>query len=309
MVGFPGGSEGAVDPSSIPGLGRSPGEGKWQPTPVFLPWEYHGQRSLAGRSPWVHKKSEATEWLTLWVIHAPSIAEQPKPSSHRWQMLWPLPAWIPRGYQGQNSEKAGVGSSREQVEPVPSFPPLESAAQPRGRWVVPCGELAHSNYVCLELQQAKPLTFISKNGSFGSHSLPRGESVMSSSPSTKGKEPLLTGDSILSVPPSAASTHTHLHSETRQGLVTVPVLQPPDPAPSPLPVCLRPHQLSRSALSWPSPPSGRWPFLKESKARERSGVLPSLLDHAPSPGAGLCTLSLVACFPAKCFQNDFSTER
>ena len=31
---------------------------------------------------------------------------------------------------------------------------------------------------------------------------------MSSSPSTKGKEPLLTGDSILSVPPSAASTHT-----------------------------------------------------------------------------------------------------
>ena len=208
MVGFPGGSEGAVDPSSIPGLGRSPGEGKWQPTPVFLPWEYHGQRSLAGHSPWVHKKSEATEWLTLWVIHEPSIAEQPKPSSHRWQMLWPLPAWIPRGYQGQNSEKAGVGSSREQVEPVPPFPPLESAAQPRGRWVVPCGELAHSNYVCLELQQAKPLTFISKNGSFGSHSLPRGESVMSSSPSTKGKEPLLTGDSILSVPPSAASTHT-----------------------------------------------------------------------------------------------------
>ena len=29
--------------SSIPGLGRSPGEGKWQPTPIFLPGKSHGQ--------------------------------------------------------------------------------------------------------------------------------------------------------------------------------------------------------------------------------------------------------------------------
>ena len=28
---------------------------KWQPTPVFLPRESHGQRSLAGYSPWAHK--------------------------------------------------------------------------------------------------------------------------------------------------------------------------------------------------------------------------------------------------------------
>ena len=32
----------------IPGLGRSPWRRKWQPTPVFLPGESHGQRSLAG---------------------------------------------------------------------------------------------------------------------------------------------------------------------------------------------------------------------------------------------------------------------
>ena len=30
----------------------------WQPIPVFLPGESHGQRSLAGYSPWVHKKIE-----------------------------------------------------------------------------------------------------------------------------------------------------------------------------------------------------------------------------------------------------------
>ena len=28
----------------------------WQPTPVFLPRELHGQRSLAGDSPWGHKE-------------------------------------------------------------------------------------------------------------------------------------------------------------------------------------------------------------------------------------------------------------
>ena len=28
------------------------GVGKWQPAPVFLPREFHGQRSMAGYSPW-----------------------------------------------------------------------------------------------------------------------------------------------------------------------------------------------------------------------------------------------------------------
>ena len=32
-----------------------PWKRKWQPTPVFLLGESHGQRSLAGCSPWVHK--------------------------------------------------------------------------------------------------------------------------------------------------------------------------------------------------------------------------------------------------------------
>ena len=45
----------AGNAGSIPGLGRSPGEGKRQPTPVFLPRESHGQRSLAGYSPRGHK--------------------------------------------------------------------------------------------------------------------------------------------------------------------------------------------------------------------------------------------------------------
>ena len=31
---------------------------KWQLTPVFLPWKLHGQRSLAGYSPWGYKESD-----------------------------------------------------------------------------------------------------------------------------------------------------------------------------------------------------------------------------------------------------------
>ena len=36
---------------------------KWQPTPVFLPGESKGQRSLVGYSLWGCKESYMTEWL------------------------------------------------------------------------------------------------------------------------------------------------------------------------------------------------------------------------------------------------------
>ena len=36
---------------------------KWQPSPVFLPGESHGRRSLVGYSPRGHKESDATERL------------------------------------------------------------------------------------------------------------------------------------------------------------------------------------------------------------------------------------------------------
>ena len=36
---------------------------KWQPTPVFLPGESQGQRSLAGYSPWGGKESDTTKRL------------------------------------------------------------------------------------------------------------------------------------------------------------------------------------------------------------------------------------------------------
>ena len=44
---------------------KIPWRRKWKPTPVLLPGEFLGQRSLAGYSPRGHKESDKTESLTL----------------------------------------------------------------------------------------------------------------------------------------------------------------------------------------------------------------------------------------------------
>ena len=48
-----------------PGVGKIPWRRKWQPTPGFLLGKFHGQRSVAGYSPWGCKESNTTEQLTL----------------------------------------------------------------------------------------------------------------------------------------------------------------------------------------------------------------------------------------------------
>ena len=67
--GLPGGSEVKAsawnmgDRGSIPESGRSPGEGNGKPTPVLLPGESHGGKSLVGYSPRGRKESDTTERL------------------------------------------------------------------------------------------------------------------------------------------------------------------------------------------------------------------------------------------------------
>ena len=53
--------------TQVGSLGREdqiPWRRKWQPTPVFLPVEFHGQRCLDSYSPWGFKESDTTERLT-----------------------------------------------------------------------------------------------------------------------------------------------------------------------------------------------------------------------------------------------------
>ena len=68
--GFPGGSSGkesacsAGDSNRIgfsPWVGKILWRRKWQPTPVCLPGESHGQRSLVGYIPWGCKESDMIE--------------------------------------------------------------------------------------------------------------------------------------------------------------------------------------------------------------------------------------------------------
>ena len=67
FMAFPGGSYGtesacnAGDLGSVPGLGRSPGGGHGNLLQYSCLENPHGQRSLAGYSPWVHKESDMTE--------------------------------------------------------------------------------------------------------------------------------------------------------------------------------------------------------------------------------------------------------
>ena len=44
-----------------PWVGEIPWKRKWQPTPVFLLGDSHGQRSLGGYSPWGHKELDTAE--------------------------------------------------------------------------------------------------------------------------------------------------------------------------------------------------------------------------------------------------------
>ena len=74
-AGFLGGSDGkesacsAGDLGSIPGLGRSPRRGHGNPLQYSCLENPHGQRSLAGYSPWGHKESDMTEQLSTSTAH------------------------------------------------------------------------------------------------------------------------------------------------------------------------------------------------------------------------------------------------
>ena len=74
LWGFPGGTVVKSPPTNAkrhrrcrfsPWFGKKPWEREWLLTPEFLPGEFHGQRSMAGYSPWGHKELDVAEQLTL----------------------------------------------------------------------------------------------------------------------------------------------------------------------------------------------------------------------------------------------------
>ena len=73
QVGFPGGASGKEPACQCrrkrcrfdPWVGKIPWRRAWQSTPVFLPGEAHGQRSLAGYSSWGSKESDRLKRLSM----------------------------------------------------------------------------------------------------------------------------------------------------------------------------------------------------------------------------------------------------
>ena len=91
QMGFPGGARGKEPACQYwirerhrfnPWVGKMPWRRAWQPTPVFLPGESCGQKSLVGYSLWGHKESERTE-ITL-----QECSEHPNAANIRCWIAW-----------------------------------------------------------------------------------------------------------------------------------------------------------------------------------------------------------------------------
>ena len=67
-----------------PWVGKIPCRSMRHPTPVFLSAEFHGQRSLAGYSPWCHKESEITEHLSISSVQFSSVSQLCPTLCHPW---------------------------------------------------------------------------------------------------------------------------------------------------------------------------------------------------------------------------------
>ena len=79
-----------------PWVGKVPWRRAWQPTPVFWTGESHGQRSLAGYSPWVTKSQM---WLKQLSTHA---------KKHLRGLLFPGPLIKLRGFPHLTVEGSSV---------------------------------------------------------------------------------------------------------------------------------------------------------------------------------------------------------
>ena len=100
---FPGGSNGkesacnAGDLGLIPWVGKIAWRREWRTTPIFLPGEFQGQRSLVGYSPWCRKELGVTEQLSL---------TRESVNSLDWPLIW---------LQWFNSQDGKRGRSKRQL--------------------------------------------------------------------------------------------------------------------------------------------------------------------------------------------------
>ena len=122
LKGFPGGTSGKESTWQYRRCGfnlwvrKGPWRRAWQPTPVFLPGESHGQRSLVGYSLWVCKELDAIEWLSLRMV---SIASLPGDLHSSWQFNMIRLGWMRRRFLCWHGRKAtGKGETADILKKI-----------------------------------------------------------------------------------------------------------------------------------------------------------------------------------------------
>ena len=79
-----------------PWVGKMPWRRAWQPTPVFLPGESHGQRSLVDYSPWGQRVRH--DWSNLAHTQQVEVLEKEERKSEPWTVVscaWPREPLFP----------------------------------------------------------------------------------------------------------------------------------------------------------------------------------------------------------------------
>ena len=93
-------------------VGKIPWRRKWQPTPIYLPRKFHGQRSPMGYSPWGRRVSDTT-------VHTSSSIVKSETESHSVMSdsLWPRGLYSPLNFPGQNTGWVAFPFSRGSCQP------------------------------------------------------------------------------------------------------------------------------------------------------------------------------------------------
>ena len=95
MQGFPSGVSGKEPACQCrrckrhgfdPRVRKIPWIRKWQPIPVFLPGETHGQRSLVGCSPWGHKELIQPKWVSMHTCFLMGIPDNSSVKESAWNV-------------------------------------------------------------------------------------------------------------------------------------------------------------------------------------------------------------------------------
>ena len=107
---------------------------KWQPTPVLLPGEFHGQRNLVGCCPWGSTELDMTEAT----LHACMHALEKEMTTHFSILAWRIPGTEePGGLPSMGSHRVGHDWS-DLANTILSMSPTSASTSQERSLLQPC---------------------------------------------------------------------------------------------------------------------------------------------------------------------------